>query len=94
MLYAIDETEHRARKPADQPIGAGCNSVEHWLHIVRRTSDHLKDVGRCGLPLGASRVSLNSRTFSMATPPVGEGPQQLHMMVGERTSSTRNTERQ
>ena len=62
----VDDAIDRSRESADQPVGAGRDGLEYRLHIVRRTGDHLQDVGCRGLPLQRLLVSLNSRAFSMA----------------------------
>src|SRR5450631_4664496 len=51
MYDAIDISENRGRKSTKQPVGAAGDRVEYRLHVIRRTGDHLEDVGRRGLPL-------------------------------------------
>ena len=85
MDDAVDEAKYRSGEAANQLFGAARDGIEHRLHVGRRTRDHLQDVGGRGLPL--------QRLLGLVEQPrvldgdhglVGEGLQQLNVMVGER----------
>src|SRR5262249_42092719 len=83
---AIDKAENRGGEAVDQPVRAFGNRLEHRLHVVGRTGDHLEDVGRRGLPLQRF-LGLVEQTHVLDGDHglVGEGLQQLDVVVRELT---------
>ena len=85
MKLVADETQHRGRERAEQAFCAIRDGRKHRLHVRRRTGDDLQDLGRRGLPLQrllrlVEQPCVLDRDHSL----VGEGLQQLDVMVGER----------
>jgi hypothetical protein len=47
----VNDAVNRGRQTVDQPVRSLRNGLEHRLHVIRRTGDHLQDIGGRGLPL-------------------------------------------
>ena len=85
MHGVVDQAVHRGRPAVDDPVRPLRNRLEHRLHIVGRTGDHLQDVGGRGLPLQRLlRLVEQPHVLDGDHRLVGEGLQQLDLLLGER----------
>ena len=84
----VNDAVNRGRQTVDQPVRSLRNGLKHRLHVIRRTGDHLQDVGGGGLPL--------QRFPGLVEQPhildgdhglIGEGPDQFDLLWRKRVNS-------
>ncbi len=80
-VFCQYEHNGRARKELQTRLHDG---LEHGLHVIRRTSNHLKDFSRGRLPLQRlARLVEQPRVLDCDDSLIGKGLEQLHVVVGK-----------